>query len=181
MIKPYDPSVVCPWDIKWFRSQRWYHDMNIPNVWNPAGNPWRSDDTIFVHCYKEDEFPSFECGCSNINITSSGRSKEYHPDRLGEYTKLSDMYKEGYLTPVYAKVTPGSPSYLYSHHPKGKVWFLGSTTDSWSMRLNKLNSGDDHDCPFEWKEEEQWEYLQSKTGEKEVWLGDTDLQIECLD
>ena len=76
MIKPWDPSVVCPWEIKWFRSHRqvivfvdnlcplemtqessfvhrWYHDVNIPNVWNPKGNAWRKDDTIFVHCYNE--------------------------------------------------------------------------------------------------------------------------------
>ena len=31
---------------------------------------------------------------------------------------LSDTHKDGYLAPVYAKVSPGSPSYLYSHHPK---------------------------------------------------------------
>lgn len=183
MIKPWDPSVVCPWEIKWFRSHRWYHDVNIPNVWNPKGNAWRKDDTIFVHCYNEKDWPQYECGCNNVNITSTGRSKEYHPDRLGEYTMLSDTHKDGYLAPVYAKVSPGSPSYLYSHHPKGKVWFLGSSTDTWSMRLNKLHSGDDEttDCPFEWKEEEEWEYLQSKKGEKEVWLRDTNLKIECLD
>ena len=56
MIKPWDPSVVCPWDIKWFRSHRWYHDVNIPNHWNPKGNPWRPDDSIFVHCYEEEDW-----------------------------------------------------------------------------------------------------------------------------
>ena len=189
MIKPYDPSVICPWEIKWFRSHRWYHDVNEPNVWNPRGNPWKVDDSIFIHCYNEEDWPEFECGCRNINITSGGRSKEYHPHRLGEYRVVEDShgkgYKEGYLTPVYAKVEEGShptePSYLYSHHPKGKVWLIGSTTDSWSMRINKLDSGEDHDCPLEWKEEEAWEYLQSKNGEKEVWLRDTDVKIECLD
>ena len=29
--------------------------------------------------------------------------------------------QEGYLAPVYAAVGPGAPSYLYSHHPTGKV------------------------------------------------------------
>merc|ERR1712079_820858 len=86
--QPSDASVVCPWDIKWFRSHRWYHDTNIPNHWNPKGNPWRSDDSIFIHCYNEEDWQQFECGCNNINITSTGRSREYHPDRLGEYTKL---------------------------------------------------------------------------------------------
>ena len=185
MIKPYDPSVICPWELKWFRSYRWYHDVNEPNVWNPRGNPWRPDDSIFIHCYNEEDWPEFECGCRNINITSSGRSKEYHPHRLGEYILLPDKQKEGYLTPVYTKVQEGpdpvQPSYLYSHHPKGKVWLIGSTTDSWAMRINKLDSGEDHDCPLKWKEEEAWEYLQSKNGEKEVWLRDTNVEIECLD
>ena len=185
MIKPYDPSVVCPWELKWFRSYRWYHDVNEPNVWNPRGNPWKADDTIFIHCYNEEDWEEFECGCRNINITSTGRSKEYHPDRLGEYILLPDKQKEGYLTPVYTKVQEGpdpvQPSYLYSHHPKGKVWLIGSTTDSWAMRINKLDSGEDHDCPLKWKEEEAWEYLQSKNGEKEVWLRDTNVEIECLD
>ena len=187
MIKPYDPSVQCPWELKWFRSYRWYHDVNEPNVWNPRGNPWKPDDTITIHCYNEEDWPEFECGCRNINITSSGRSKEYHPDRLGEYILQPDKHKEGYLTPVYAKVQEGpdpvQPSYLYSHHPKGKVWLIGSSTDSWSMRINKLASGEDHDCPLKWKEEEAWEYLQSKSknDEKEVWLRDTNVEIECLD
>ena len=108
--------------------------------------------------------------------------QEYHPDRLGEYVKLTDMKKEGYLGPVYGKVSEGPPSYLYSHHPKGKVWLIGSTTTTWSLRLNKLDSGDpEHSCPFSWEEGYEWEYLQSKKGEKEVWLKDTDLQINCLD
>jgi len=186
MIKPYNPDMVCPWEIKWFRTHRWYHDVNIPNLWNPIGNPWKIDDTIFIECYDEESWPEFDCTCNRFNITNEregneGRVKEYHPDRLGEYTKLTDMHKEGYLAPVYGKVSPGAPSYLYSHHPKGKVWLLGSTTSTWSLRLNKLSSSGDHDCPFDWKAEEEWEYLQSKKGEKEVWLRDTDLKIECLD
>jgi len=180
MIKPYNPDVLCPWQIKWFRSHRWYHDVNVPNLWNPAGNPWKMDNSIFIECYNE-SWPEFECGCNNLNITDDDRVKEYHPERLGVYTKLTDMYKEGYLAPVYGKVSEGAPSYLYSHHPKGKVWLIGSTTSTWSLRLNKLESNDDHDCPFDLKEDEEWEYLQSKKGDKEVWLRDIDLNIECID
>jgi len=181
MIKPYNPEMVCPWQIKWFRTHRWYHDVNIPNLWNPVGNPWKVDDTIFIECYKEENWPEFDCPCKSFNITNEGRVREYHPDRLGEYTLLTDMHKEGYLAPVYAKVSPGPPSYLYSHHPKGKVWLVGSTTSTWSLRLNKLSSAEENDCPFDWQPGEEWEYLQSKKGEKEVWLRDTDLKIECID
>ena len=34
--------------------------------------------------------------------------------------------QEGYLAPVYAAVGPGAPSYLYSHHPTGKVTLIPS-------------------------------------------------------
>jgi len=181
MIKPYNPEVVCPWQIKWFRTHRWYHDVHVPNLWNPKGNPWKLDDTIFIHCYQEESWPEFECGCNNLRVSSEGRVDEYHPQRLGEYTKLTDMYKEGYLAPIYAKTSQGEPSYLYSHHPHGKVWLMGSSPHTWSLRLNKLSSSKESDCPFDWKEGEEWEYLQSKKGDKEVWLRDTKLKIECID
>jgi hypothetical protein len=74
-----------------------------------------------LHPAQEEEWPEFECGCQRLNISSSARVLEYHPDRLGEYALLADKGKEGYLAPVYAAVGPGPPSYLYSHHPKGKV------------------------------------------------------------
>jgi len=187
MIKPYDPDTVCPWQIKWFRSHRWYHDINIPNLWNPVGNPWRPDDTIFIECYNKESWPEFDCSCDRFNITNidkegeDGRVAQYHPDSLGTYVKLTNMYKDGYLAPVYAKESEGPPSYLYSHHPKGKVWLVGSSTNSWSLRLNKLSSEADHDCPFDLLPDVEWEYLQSKKGEKEVWLTITDLKIECLE
>ena len=46
---------LCPLEMTQLQSfvLRWYHDVNIPNVWNPKGNAWRKDDTIFVHCYNE--------------------------------------------------------------------------------------------------------------------------------
>jgi len=184
MIKPYDPNVACPWQLKWFRSQRWYHDVNHPNLWNPKGNPWIRDDSIFVHCYEEEEWPQFTCGCQRINISSSDRVQEYHPDRLGEYVLLEDMSKEGYLAPVYASVGE-KPSYLYSHHPRGKVWTIGSSQNTWSLRLNKLSSSSGPTCPLDTPIDKEkgweWEYLQSKKGEKEVWLRDLDLKVECID
>jgi len=186
MIKPYDHTTLCPWKLKWFRSQRWYHDVNVPNLWNPVGNPWKRDDSIFVHCYDEEVWPEFDCNCQRLNISSSARVQEYHPDRLGEYVRLSDKGKEGYLAPVYAAVGPGAPSYLYSHHPTGKVWTIGSSETTWSLRLNKLTSPEEQrTCPLDTPEDKEagweWEYLQSKKGEKEVWLRDLELKVECID
>ena len=83
--------------------------MNVPNLWNPVGNPWKRDDSIFVHCYEvisskpddhcpssdrdhsgenivvvddtcqEEVWPEFDCSCQRLNISSSARVQEYHP------------------------------------------------------------------------------------------------------
>ena len=44
-----------------------YHDVNVPNLWNPVGNPWKRDDSIFVHCY-------------DVIYSTHGRHHHHHPD-----------------------------------------------------------------------------------------------------
>lgn len=198
MIRPYNSEKRCPWHIKWFRSHSFYYDQRRTNLWNSEGNPWVPDDSIRIECYDEKRWPEFDCGCDKINVTSSGRVLEYSPDRLGEYVRLQGKAKEGYQAPVYAK-SYGAPSYLYSHDILGRVWLMGSSTHSWSLRLNLLDSENLPECPFyprpESEEESEdyyedgspipmekvgWEYLQSKRGENEVWLKDYDLSVTCI-
>lgn len=193
MISPYNAEKRCPWHLKWFRSHSYFHDNRRENLWNPAGNPWVLDDTIRVECYDEEKWPEYDCGCDKINVTSKGRVVEYHPNRLGLYEKLEGKAKEGYLAPLYGK-EDGS-SYLYSHDILGRVWLMGSTTNSWSLRLNLLESENIPECPIyprpgltDYSGEEElapmeklgWEYLQSKRGEHEVWLKDYTLTVQCV-
>jgi len=204
MIRPSNPAKKCPWHIKWFRSHSYYLDQTQDNLWNPVGNPWVADDTIRVKCYEPDDWPEFDCGCERINVTGTGRIMEYHPDTLGEYTRHPTNAKEGYLAPVFAKVSGGTsaPSYLYSHDIKGRVWLMGSTTSTWSLRLNLIETEHSHDvpsheCPFYPREEPidepdyydeepipmektGWEYLQSKRGQHEVWLKDYGFAVTCI-
>lgn len=181
MIRPHNPAFVCPYKIKWYRSHRWYHDTAQPNLWNPSGNHWRLDNSILIKMYKKEDWPEFECGCSRLNINSTGRVLEYHLKTLGVYSVQQDKGKEGWLAPYYRK-EQGEPSFLYSHHPRGKVWLVGSSTATWSLRLNKLTEPELlPSCPLSWREGEEWEYLQSKKGDKEVWLRDAELTIQCLD
>lgn len=196
MIRPYNPNKKCPWHIKWFRSSSWYLDQMRDNMWNMEGNPWVLDNTIRVECYDEEKWPEFNCGCDRINVTSLGRVLEYHPDRLGEYVQLQGKLKEGYMAPVYSKTSGGSPSFIYSHDIQGRVWFMGSNTNTWSLRLNLLDSEIIPECPFYPREEEKvdyyeeeellpmekvgWEYLQSKRGEHEVWLKDYEIEVKCI-
>jgi len=199
MIRPSNPQKRCPWHIKWFRSHSWYLAERRWNMWNEEGNPWLSDDTIRVECYDEEKWPEFGCGCDRVNVTSTGRVLEYHPDRLGEYTVLPGQAKEGYTAPVYAKTTVGPPSYLYSHDVQGRVWLMGSTTTTWNLRLNLLETETVPECPLyprpdveveerDYYDDEDvvpmekigWEYLQTKRGEHEVWLKDYTLEVTCI-
>ena len=43
-------SEIAPMEIMMISGSR-FHDVNVPNLWNPVGNPWKRDDSIFVHCY----------------------------------------------------------------------------------------------------------------------------------
>jgi len=196
MIRPSNPAKRCPWHIKWFRSHSYFYDINRANLWNSNGNPWVMDDTIRVECFDEKKWPEFDCGCDKLNVTTTGRVLEYSPDRLGEYVRLPGMAKEGYRAPVYAKSSP-PVSYLYSHDILGRVWLMGSSPHSWSLRLNLLESDNFPECPFypkgkieeiDYYEDENyvpmekigWEYLTKKTGDEEVWLKDYELEVTCL-
>ena len=158
-----------------------YIDSSQPLLDNP--NIWREDDSLKVECYSETSTKVVHCPCNEYSVEYDSddpvpEAVEYYS---GSFKKLDRSESFDLLAPLYYDSV--KQLYLFSHHPKGKVWFLGSSTDSWSMRINKLASGEDHDCPLKWKEEEAWEYLQSKSknDEKEVWLRDTNVEIECLD
>ena len=98
-------------------------------------------------------------------VSRKSETQRYNlSDRLGEYVRLSDkgkvmdiqhfrtepsyetqsyslnicLVQEGYLAPVYAAVGPGAPSYLYSHHPTGKVTHIPSIHND--MATLKLKS-----------------------------------------
>ena len=44
----------------------------------------------------------------------------------------------GFLAPIYKKeAKDGIPAqYLYSHQPEGRLWLLGQSYTSWSVRLD---------------------------------------------
>lgn len=193
----------CPWKIDFGDIDMYYYDRLVENTWNPIGNGWRLTEAISIECYNEDKYPLFSCrGCRMVNITSDGgRISEYHPNKLGIYHVVPHTEKIGFLGPVFKK--DGQPSqYLYSHHPLGRLWLLGQSYTTWSIRLN-LITGFQEDEEDEFVDEEDydgatrygsesfcptnrppegavWEYLQSRSGEEEIWLKDDVFKITCI-
>ncbi|CAB4066063.1 unnamed protein product [Lepeophtheirus salmonis] len=91
--------------------------------------------------------PSF-C-CSVLNVTSNNRVLQYHPEKIGIYRKISRPDKLNFQLPVFKM--DGKEFYLYSHHPLGRLWLIGSTYVSWSLRLNLIHNRhlDSYYCPEE--------------------------------
>ncbi len=89
---------------------------------------WKTDDSIRIKCYSQEVFPNFDCGCERINFTLGDASGEVHWDKAGIYTREEPSPE--FPAPVFKM--GGSPSqYLYSHHPKGRLWLVGSSPVTW--------------------------------------------------
>jgi len=186
----------CPWHINFRKSDVYFYWKKHFNHWNPNGNGWKLENKIDVRCYDESESPAFGCGCSKVNVTSvKGRISEYHPKTLGVYTYVQDSLKMGFLAPVFKK-EDGVPHYLYSHHPNGHLWLVGTSLTSWSLRLNMLDYDFDSDefqeftqgiwrfnniCPIRKAPNTVWEYLQQRNGEDEIWLKDDIFSVQCIE
>ena len=79
-------------------------------------------------------FPSSICLCGNKSIVQA--SLIYYIF-IGIYRLVPHTMKHGFLAPVYKK--EGNPvQYLYSHHHEGRLWLLGQSYTSWSIRLDMV-------------------------------------------
>jgi len=200
---------VCPWDINVDTTDVYFYDKLVENTWNPIGNGWRLEPeggTLSIECYDASVFPPFSCGCNVVNVTSDGgRISEYHPQKLGLYHSVPHSLKLGFLAPVFKKEADnhaGYPEqYLYSHHHEGRLWLLGKSYTSWSIRLDLVSDYKEdikvppesayfghttHGpigafCPTQAPPEgNKWEYIQSRNGEDEIWLKDDIFKIYCV-
>merc|ERR1711910_182248 len=149
------------------------------------------DSGFYISCYDSHTYPPFSCGCNVLNITSNnGRISEYHPQKLGIYRLVPHTIKHGFLAPVYKK--EGNPDqYLYSHHHEGRLWLMGQSYTSWSIRLDLVSKFRDdiiiepvyqygifsrttHGkmgpfCPTQMPPEGTvWEYLQGRNDDDEI-------------
>ena len=59
----------------------------------------------------------------------------------GLYHIVPHTLKIGFLAPVYKKEgSKGVPAqYLYSHHHEGRLWLMGQSYTSWSIRLDLVS------------------------------------------
>ena len=72
-----------------------------------------------------------------IKLFDAGLQCEFIPISMftGIYRLVPHAIKQGFLAPVYKK--EGNPNqYLYSHHHEGRLWLLGQSYTSWSIRLD---------------------------------------------
>ena len=60
---------------------------------------------------------------------------------IGLYHTVAHTLKLGFLAPVFKKeASEGNPAqYLYSHHHEGRLWLLGQSYTTWSIRLDLVS------------------------------------------
>ncbi len=101
----------------------------------------------------------------------------------GLYQVVPYTTKLGFLAPAYRK----GDHLLYSHHHEGRVWLIGRSYTSWSLRLNLVDAEGKPEgrgfCPSEGSGAEglHWEYLAERFGEQELWEADETVRVECAD
>lgn len=137
----------CPWNIAFgfgrLEQTMYYRNKLVPNTWVERGNGWSIDNDVEISCYNATILPKFHCSCNRMNVTGdNSRISEYHKNTLGIYTRVKDV-DEGFTAPVFKKGGDDGAGtgdmFLYSHHPSGHLWLVGSTLKSWSLRLNFLS------------------------------------------
>ena len=149
-----------------------------PNLWSARGNGWRADDAIRVDCLDPLLHAAFDCGgCDAFNVSSS--SNAGNPGLMGVYNRVDDV-DDGFLAPVFGK---GDDAFLYSHHHQGRVWLLGRSLTTWSMRLDLIGVDADVEsaafCPDDERTGGKWAFLQSQQRGEQVWV-DSVVSVECV-
>ena len=157
--------------------EAFYFDQLEPNRWTSRGNGWKLDDSIAIKCF-EGSFDA-NCRCSAYNVTGNkgGKLAELHSHLFGIYKRIRS--KE-FLAPLYEK--ENNSAFLYSHHHEGRVWLIGTSLTSWSLRLDlteaKMIPNQNIFCPNNL----QWEYLTDIQGQREKWeKAQTELVVSCVD
>ncbi|XP_040571204.1 uncharacterized protein [Lepeophtheirus salmonis] len=174
----------CPWEIDFtYKDRAYFFGKMEYNIWNPIGNGWKPEEKINLKCFYPERYPNPSFCCSVLNVTSNNRVLQYHPEKIGIYRKISRPDKLNFQLPVFKM--DGKEFYLYSHHPLGRLWLIGSTYVSWSLRLNLIHNRhlDSYYCPEEpLLQDSRWEYLYSTNNNgDQIWLKDGGFKIKCLE
>lgn len=154
---------------------RLYIDSSEPS---PGGTgKWTVDDTLDFKCMPP-AFEPVECNCRRFKIYHLTYVNATVPSAVeyltGTFTKIS-AWAYGLLAPLYMDEMKGL--FLFSHHPKGRVWQVSTKLSTTPLRgvFSKDNA-----CPD--SEDIEWEWFNTTTAQgQQLYVKDDHIKVKCLD
>ena len=155
---------------------RLYIDSSEPSVGGTG--KWTADDTLSFQCMPRD-FKPVTCDCQqykvyNLVYPGNGTAPAAVKYLTGNYTRI-DERKYGLLAPLYFE--PEKNLYLFSHHPRGRVWQVSTKLSTTPLRGI---FPDDDSCPD--TGHITWEWFNTTTPQgQQLYIQDQFIKIKCLD
>lgn len=167
----------CPEKVGGKNTSRLYIDSSEPS---PGGTgKWTNDDSIQFKCMPDDYKP-VSCDCKQYKIFNLVYNNGTVPMAVkhlqGTFSKI-DEKQYGLLAPLYYE--PINGLYLFSHHPKGRMWQVSPKLSTTPLRIifNK-----DDSCPDSGNRDVVWEWFNTTTDQgQQLYVKDQHVQIKCLD
>ncbi len=155
---------------------RLYIDSSEPS---PGGTgKWTADETLAFQCMPANYQP-VQCECRNYKVYHLVYSNGTVPSAVqyltGNFTRVEDSRTYGLLAPLYRD--PVKDLYLFSHHPKGRVWQVSTKLSTTPLRGVFPH---DNSCPD--TETITWEWFNTTTPQgQQLYVKDRHIAIKCVD
>ncbi len=155
---------------------RLYIDSSEPT---PGGNgKWTSDETLDFRCLEPDYEP-VECPCRNYKVYHTTYLNGTVPSPVefltGNFTRI-DEKEYGLMAPLYRD--EHKDLFLFSHHPKGRVWQVSTKLSTTPLRGIFPKSGS---CP-DAEPDITWEWFNTTTPQgQQLYVKDPHIKVKCLD
>ncbi|CAB4058454.1 unnamed protein product [Lepeophtheirus salmonis] len=178
LAKGSNNELVCPDHLNTRQDvTKLYIDSSSPST--GAGN-WLEDDSINVKCLEENDFKAaVTCPCSEYKVYNLVYENSTVPKTVeyltGNFSLNEDKRRSlGLLSPLYEEGVKGL--YLFSHHPRGRVWLVSSTLSSTPMR--GIYDGEGSACPD--NNQIKWEWFNATTPQgQQLFVQDRNIVIKC--
>lgn len=154
---------------------RLYIDSSEPS---PGGTgKWTVDETLDFQCMPP-AFQPVECPCRNYKVYHLTYVNGTVPSAVeyltGTFAKI-DANKYGLLSPLYYDKM--KDLYLFSHHPKGRVWQVSTKLSTTPLRGV---FPEDNSCPD--SNSITWEWFNTTTAQgQQLYVPDENVHVKCLD
>ena len=172
---------TCPEKAGGGNATKLYIDSSEPSM-GGAGK-WTNDSTLTFQCY-DPSYKAVRCDCNkykifNLAYTNGTEAPEAVKYLSGTFTKINAA-EFGLMAPLYRDEIKGL--YLFSHHPKGRVWQVSTKLSTTPLRSVFDSDDSCPDSKLAGGDYSVWEWFNKTTKEgQQLYVKDRHIHIKCLD